>query len=158
MNVSILIFSSYLRICLLIWNRERERETLMWERNIDHLPPIFTPTRDPTHSPLVYGMMLQPNEPSFQGWMLTFLLKQPKEKFSCTHLLLGPYWNERPGKPELWKWPLLCGKVAFVQSYTWACFCQVCCWACASGFPILYLPATNWVVCLASSSHMLPEI
>ena len=30
--------------------RERESETLMWETNIDWLPPILTPTEDQTRN------------------------------------------------------------------------------------------------------------
>ena len=32
----------------------RERETSMWERSIDPLPPMHTPTGDQTHNFLVY--------------------------------------------------------------------------------------------------------
>ena len=56
--------------------RERGRETMLWERNIDWLSPICTPTEQlnlhPTYVPwptenqtckiLVYGTMLQPTE------------------------------------------------------------------------------------------------
>ena len=31
--------------------RERERDTMMWERNINLLPPVHTLTRDATHKP-----------------------------------------------------------------------------------------------------------
>ena len=41
-------FTPHMRICLLIW--ERERETLMWERNINQFPPMCTPTGYWTHN------------------------------------------------------------------------------------------------------------
>ena len=47
--------------------REREKETLMWERNIDQLTPVPALTRDQTHNLLVHGMMLQPTETPGQG-------------------------------------------------------------------------------------------
>ena len=42
----------HLRICLLILEREegRERETAMWERNINRMPPIHAPTGYWTHN------------------------------------------------------------------------------------------------------------
>ena len=43
--------------------RGRRKETLMWEKNIDWLPPVCALTRDRTHSPLLHGMMLQPTDP-----------------------------------------------------------------------------------------------
>ena len=77
------IFSPHPRIFLLILQREeaieRKTETSLWERNIDQLPPVCTPTGDQTHNLgmcpdqgsdpqlLVHGMMLQPTEPPGQG-------------------------------------------------------------------------------------------
>ena len=52
---SYFFFKSSPRISLLIWERERERETSMWETNINQLPPIHAPTGDRTHNLLVYG-------------------------------------------------------------------------------------------------------
>ena len=43
--------------------REWERETLMWEKSIDQLPPVCTLTQDRTLDFLVYGTMLQPTDP-----------------------------------------------------------------------------------------------
>ena len=60
----------------------REREALMWERNMDWLPPVSTLTEDQTCKPgmcpdlasnlqtctlSVYGTMLQPTEPHWPG-------------------------------------------------------------------------------------------
>ena len=61
--------------------KERDRETMMWERNIHLLPPICFPTWGRTHNLgmqvpgpgieptafLVYGMTLQPTEHPGQG-------------------------------------------------------------------------------------------
>ena len=41
-------FNHHLRICLLIF---REKETLMWERNIDRVPPTHALTGHQTRSP-----------------------------------------------------------------------------------------------------------
>ena len=55
------------------------RETVVWERNTDWLPPVHALTRDQTHhlgmcsdgepilQPLVPGMLLQPTGPPGQG-------------------------------------------------------------------------------------------
>ena len=57
---------------------EREGETLMWERNINQLPPIQSPkgslTGDGTHKLLVPGMMLQATEPPGQGRMICLII------------------------------------------------------------------------------------
>ena len=42
-------------------------KTLMWERNMDRLPPVHTLTRNRTCSILVYRWMLQPTEPPATG-------------------------------------------------------------------------------------------
>ena len=53
-NNNLFIFNPHPRICLLILEREevgeRERETLMWERNIDWLPLVRSSNRDQTHN------------------------------------------------------------------------------------------------------------
>ena len=67
---------------ILIWEREEggERETSIWEKNIDWLLPICTPAGDQNHNLvcaltsnrnlnlLVYGTMLQPTQPPDQGY------------------------------------------------------------------------------------------
>ena len=47
------VFNPHLRMCSLILETKegRERETSMWERNINQLPLIHDPTRDQTHTP-----------------------------------------------------------------------------------------------------------
>ena len=73
-------FNPHLRICFLILERgvnreggrERKRETSMWERNIDQLPPVCALTGEQTHNLLVFGTMLQPTEPPARA--LLFLI------------------------------------------------------------------------------------
>ena len=61
--------------------RERERET-------NRLPPICTPTWDQMHNLLVYGMMLQPTEPHWQGpFPLSFVLKTSQSKREYVYVL-----------------------------------------------------------------------
>ena len=84
--------------------RERERRTSMWERNINWLPPVYTPTgdwthnqacaltRDQSHSALVYGMMLQPTESPGQGW--TVLLTMVK----MVSFMLGTFCHNKTWK------------------------------------------------------------
>ena len=54
--------------------RERvtERETLMWERNIDLSPPVLALTEDWTPNIAMYGLTLQPTEPPRQSCLLYF--------------------------------------------------------------------------------------
>ena len=53
----LLFWNPHPRICFYLFQKgegretERERETSMWERNIDQLPPGGTPTRDQTLNP-----------------------------------------------------------------------------------------------------------
>ena len=49
------------------------RETLMWERNTDGLPPVHTPPGDRTLNLLVPGPMLRPPGPPGQGWISLFI-------------------------------------------------------------------------------------
>ena len=61
---------------------EAGRETSMWERKINLLPLIHTSTgtepetlayaltRDQTHKLLAYGMMVQPSEPHWTGFII----------------------------------------------------------------------------------------
>ena len=76
-----LLFIFILKYLLVLEREEgRERETLMWERNISWLPPISTLLRDSTHNPavcrtgnqtpnlLLYRMMCQQTEPDPQRW------------------------------------------------------------------------------------------
>ena len=60
-----LFLNPFLRTCLLMLERERGRETLMWERNIDWLPSIYALTGNQTCNLLVcaHRMMLPPAEP-----------------------------------------------------------------------------------------------
>ena len=74
------------------FERERERETSMWKRDIDQLPPIGTPTRggtcnlgmcpdrNQTCNLLVYGKMLQPTDPPGQGMIQHFYPFSPNLK------------------------------------------------------------------------------
>ena len=83
-----LFFNPHAKICLLISEREREgwgRERnidvrlITWERKTDQPPPVLPQvgtepsawtcalTSNQTHSPLVYGTMLQPTESPGQG-------------------------------------------------------------------------------------------
>ena len=67
--------------------RGKERETSMWERSIDLLPPIHTTTGDPAHNPVMcsdwesnlqpfgYGMTFQPTELHWAGPALLTYLK-----------------------------------------------------------------------------------
>ena len=60
--------------------RKGERETSMWKKNIDQMPPICTPTKDGTHNltgnrthnTLVHGAMLQPTESPNNAALLYF--------------------------------------------------------------------------------------
>ena len=62
---------------LLILEREegtkREKKPAVWQRNINQLPPMCTPTKNRTCNLLVYGTMLQPTEPPVQGPQSIFL-------------------------------------------------------------------------------------
>ena len=62
----------------LLWGgeRDRERETLMWERYTDQSPPVQAPTRNGTRDLSVYRMMLQLSHTS-QG-SFTFLMLEKK--------------------------------------------------------------------------------
>ena len=47
---------------------EGERETPMWERNIDGLPPTFALTRNQTRNHLLCDTTLQSTQPPGQGY------------------------------------------------------------------------------------------
>ena len=99
---TIIFFKPHQRICLLILEREeggrkrerereRKQETSLWERNIDRLPLVSSPTRDPTQNlvcaltgnwtqPFSVGAMLQPAEAPGLGSSLFLLIWSD---FSC---------------------------------------------------------------------------
>ena len=62
--------------------RERERETLIWKRKIDRLPPVLGATRGGMcnlvkyHDGSRYGTMLLPTEPPCQGELLLILTRK----------------------------------------------------------------------------------
>ena len=71
-------------LLILETEEEGERETLIWKRNIDQLPPHMHPNWGPSLQPryvprpgirpttlLLYKMMLQTTEPPGQGQMTT---------------------------------------------------------------------------------------
>ena len=62
----------YIHIYIYIFFFWFEREKYQCERNIDLLPPACPQTGDQIHSPLVHRTMLQPAEPSGQGWSRYF--------------------------------------------------------------------------------------
>ena len=96
----------YLRICCLVIFREREektenetdRQTSIWQRDIDWLSSVYSPNGDRTCNLLVYGMMSQSTEPPGQGYLSNFrqvalsfhFYNQQNGYNYTTHLL----WNE----------------------------------------------------------------
>ena len=73
---SFLFFNPHPRIHLLIL--ERERDTSMWERNINWLPPVHAPTMDQTH-----------NRGMCPDWNLT-------NDLSVSKMSLQPIWLYQP--------------------------------------------------------------
>ena len=114
--------------------RERERETLVWERSIYWLSPIHAPTRDQTGNPGMcphweldpkpFGarMMLHPTEPPTRAFMCIFKMECCCEVGRASlpaavvqRRRMVETWQKKLGsKPSNWSWDKI--KIPFFSS------------------------------------------